>query len=177
MIREDRPKELPIVRLLAGIRNMGYTFESAILDIVDNSVTAKAKNIHILIQGENKVDSKIEKVIICDDGKGMNCDEVFNALELGSPESVYHDNSLSKYGFGLKSAGLSQANDIYVVSKHDDENDWNKASISWKDIKENNRYIVDENLELSEEDKSYIKKFNFDTYNSLTPNWYYKVLR
>ena len=98
MIREDRPKELPIVRLLAGIRNMGYTFESAILDIVDNSVTAKAKNIHILIQGENKVDSKIEKVIICDDGKGMNCDEVFNALELGSPESVYHDNSLSKYG-------------------------------------------------------------------------------
>ena len=74
MIREDRPKELPIVRLLAGIRNMGYTFESAILDIVDNSVTAKAKNIHILIQGENKVDSKIEKVIICDDGKGMNCD-------------------------------------------------------------------------------------------------------
>lgn len=25
MIREDRPKELPIVRLLAGIRNMGYT--------------------------------------------------------------------------------------------------------------------------------------------------------
>lgn len=43
MIREDRPKELPIVRLLAGIRNMGYTFESAILDIVDNSVTAKAK--------------------------------------------------------------------------------------------------------------------------------------
>ena len=72
---------------------------------------------------------------------------------------------------------MSQANDIYVVSKHDDENDWNKASISWKDIKENNRYIVDENLELSEEEKSYIKKFNFDTYNSLTPNWYYKVLR
>ena len=107
MIREDRPKELPIVRLLAGIRNMGYTFESAILDIVDNSVTAKAKNIHILIQGENKVDSKIEKVIICDDGKGMNCDEVFNALELGSPESVYHVNSVTNYAFVLKCDGLT----------------------------------------------------------------------
>ena len=26
-------------------------------------------------------------------------------------------------------------------------------------------------------DYSYLRNYNFDTYNSLTPNWYYKVLR
>ena len=28
-----------------------------------------------------------------------------------------------------------------------------------------------------QEKYEYYRTFNFDTYNSLTPNWYYKVLR
>lgn len=36
--------------------------------------------------------------------------------------------------------------------------------------------LENENAELREE-LEYYKNRNFDTYNSLTPNWYYKVLR
>ena len=44
------------------------------------------------------------------------------------------------------------------------------------------KYIVDMTLEVEETmalnvERSNSTNFNFDTYNSLTPNWYYKVLR
>ena len=39
---------------MTGIRNMGYTLESAILDIVDNSIVAGAKKVNIIIQAEDK---------------------------------------------------------------------------------------------------------------------------
>lgn len=40
-MESTRDIKLPIVRLLEGIRNLGYTFESAVLAIVDNSIVAK----------------------------------------------------------------------------------------------------------------------------------------
>ena len=41
-------------RLLFGLSRIGYTPASAICDIIDNSVMAHAKNIHILIVRENE---------------------------------------------------------------------------------------------------------------------------
>ena len=34
-----------------------------------------------------------------------------------------------------------------------------------------------EDAKLHEQERDVAKNWNFDTYNSLTPNWYYKVLR
>lgn len=149
MIKNERNRELPIIRVMTGIRNMGYTFESAILDIVDNSIVAKSKNIKIFIQAEDDTrDQSIKRIIIEDDGTGMNEDQIFNALELGSSESQYEENSLSKYGFGLKSAGFSQANSIAVISKTEACFEWHKARVGWDLIEEYNKYVVDEDLEL-----------------------------
>lgn len=73
MIKEERRKDLPIIRVMTGIRNMGYTLESAILDIVDNSIVAGAKKVNIIIQAEDKtLKQSIRRIIIDDDGKGMN---------------------------------------------------------------------------------------------------------
>ena len=158
MIRTDRPKELPIIRVLNGIRNMGYTLESAILDIIDNSIVAGATEISVLIDSENdKFNSLIKKIIISDNGKGMNIDEIYNALELGSPNSCYENNSLSKYGFGLKSAGFSQANTVTVISRADIHADWMKSRIDWNTIENNKQYVVDEELEILEEEKALLE--------------------
>lgn len=153
MIKEERRKDLPIIRVMTGIRNMGYTLESAILDIVDNSIVAGAKKVNIIIQAEDKtLKQSIRRIIIDDDGKGMNTDQIYNALELGSSESLYENNSLSKYGFGLKSAGFSQANTIIVISKTETCENWHKSMVKWDLIKTHNRYVVDEELELDAND-------------------------
>ena len=153
MIKEERRKDLPIIRVMTGIRNMGYTLESAILDIVDNSIVAGAKKVNIIIQAEDKtLKQSIRRIIIDDDGKGMNTDQIYNALELGSSESLYENNSLSKYGFGLKSAGFSQANTIIVISKTESCENWHKSMVKWDLIKTHNRYVVDEELELDAND-------------------------
>lgn len=47
MYRNDREVELPLMRVLTGIRNFGYTFQAAIFDIMDNSIVAGAKRISV----------------------------------------------------------------------------------------------------------------------------------
>lgn len=158
MIRNDRPVQLPLVRILHGIRNFGYTFESAIFDIVDNSIVAKATEIKIVLEyDKNVATEKISRIIIIDNGSGMDQDEMYNALFLGSPKSVYSDNSLSKYGFGLKSAGLSLADTVTIVSRNSVDAKWRKSQISWDTFIEQNQYVVEEELEIGD-DAKYLPK-------------------
>lgn len=52
--------------LMGALRSMGYSFESAIADIIDNSISAGAKEIHI-----NFPTTALESfVYILDDGHG-----------------------------------------------------------------------------------------------------------
>tara|TARA_Y100000588_G_scaffold66136_1_gene66408 strand:- start:11579 stop:13297 length:1719 start_codon:yes stop_codon:yes gene_type:complete len=112
--------ELQEDRVCDAISKIGYSPAPALLDICDNSVTANSKSIEIIF---NKKDGKtlsnknnVESYTIVDNGNGMNDNEVLKALTIGSPVE-YDKNSLSKYGFGLKSAGLSLGNKIVVYSK------------------------------------------------------------
>ena len=114
--------QLPINadRICEAISKIGYNPCSAILDIVDNSVVAKANEIivFLFIKEGSTINNtlNIEKIQIVDSGIGMTDSEIDNALQLGS-NSNYDKNSLSKYGLGLKSAGFSLGNRIEVVSK------------------------------------------------------------
>lgn len=115
-------KPLPINadRICEAISKIGYNPCSAILDIIDNSVVAKATQIIVLlfIKDSTTINNtqNIEKIQILDSGCGMTNLEIDNALQLGSISS-YSKNSLSKYGLGLKSAGFSLGKRIEVVSK------------------------------------------------------------
>ena len=107
-------------RFCEGISKIGYQPSAAIMDIVDNSVAAGATRIEIEIvlkeDATQTVTGGIEAFRIVDDGKGMDDAGVNSALQLGS-EVVYAKNSLSKFGFGLKSAGFSLGRRIQVFSK------------------------------------------------------------
>jgi len=117
-------KPLPINadRICEAISKIGYNPVSAILDLVDNSVVAKAKTISVLlfIKESTTINNtqNVEKIQIVDTGIGMSDSEIDNALQLGSVVN-YDSNSLSKYGLGLKSAGFSLGNRIEVVSIKD----------------------------------------------------------
>src|SRR5262249_35357839 len=53
---------------------------------------------------------------IWDDGVGMDADHLMNAFALGA-ERQYTKGSLGKFGLGLKTAGLSLASKLIIVSK------------------------------------------------------------
>lgn len=107
-------------RICDAIAAIGYTASSAVMDIVDNSISADAKNVSINFNiSEGKTFSErtnVFSILIIDDGKGMDDEGVLSALDIGTIQT-YPDNSLSKYGFGLKSAGFSLGPKISILSK------------------------------------------------------------
>jgi hypothetical protein len=107
-------------RVCDAIARIGYCNHAAIMDIVDNSVTAAAKKIRIQIRIVDGLTfnkkSNISSITIIDDGIGMDDSKLLNALDIGSVQD-YDNDSLSKYGLGLKSAGFSLGPKISVLSK------------------------------------------------------------
>ena len=107
-------------RICEAISKIGYKPSSAIMDIVDNSITAGATEVYIdfFIEDSSTLNERnnILKLRIIDNGSGMDTSRIKTALDIGSSVS-YPQNSLSKFGLGLKSAGFSLGNRIEVVSK------------------------------------------------------------
>ncbi|HRF70000.1 MAG TPA: ATP-binding protein [Candidatus Pelethenecus sp.] len=105
----------PAKSLITGIRAIGYSFPTAVADIIDNSITAKATIIDMIS------DPLAEEpyFAIFDNGYGMNRNEMLNAMTFGSDREnkVDCEQDLGRFGLGLKSASLSQCKKFYVVSK------------------------------------------------------------
>lgn len=103
-------------RLLESMRDIGYSFESALADIVDNSVSAGASVIEIF----NDIHSDGTPFLaIIDDGKGMLSSELTSAMQHGSrsPRDVRVESDLGRFGLGLKTASFSQCRRLTVVSR------------------------------------------------------------
>lgn len=105
--------------LMGAMRSMGYSFEAAIADIIDNSISACAKNVQIKFP-PNPVNCYVS---ILDDGIGMNHDILFDAMKYGSNscEEERDENDLGRFGLGMKAASLSQCKILTVVSKQNGE--------------------------------------------------------
>ena len=104
--------------MIETFRAIGYNLETAVADIVDNSISANAKNVWI------NFDWKGEEtwLSIKDDGVGMNNEELIQALRPGSknPLDDRNNKDLGRFGLGLKTASFSQAKQLAVVSKKQD---------------------------------------------------------
>jgi hypothetical protein len=96
---------------MKALRELGYSLNSAVADVVDNSIAAHSKVIAVEFTRSGDTTS----LVVRDDGVGMNAAKLVEALRLGS-DSTYDEVSLSKYGMGLKSASLSQARRLIVAS-------------------------------------------------------------
>lgn len=96
-------------------RAIGYNLETAVADIIDNSISAGAKNVYIdrIWNGSNTV------ISIKDDGCGMSSDEIVEAMRPGSqnPLETRSNNDLGRFGLGMKSASFSQCRRLTVISK------------------------------------------------------------
>lgn len=101
--------------LMESMRSMGYTFESAISDVIDNSISAEANSIDIDFPS-NPLDIYIA---IIDNGHGMDSEELVKAMKYGSSNvnETRAEKDLGRFGLGMKSASLSQCRKLTVISK------------------------------------------------------------
>ena len=109
----------PGTGLFESLRAFGYDLSTAIADLIDNSITAAARNIWIDLLW-NGHDSTIT---IRDDGAGMSEDRLVDAMRPGStgPMSERSPLDLGRFGLGMKTASISQCRRVTVVSKPLDE--------------------------------------------------------
>lgn len=110
---EDAPP--PADALVESLRGFGYSAETAIADIIDNSITAHAKNVRVQVA----LAASTPFISILDDGEGMDEETLRNAMRLGSqnPLITRAVTDLGRFGLGLKTASFSQARSLTVASK------------------------------------------------------------
>ncbi|MEV4191413.1 ATP-binding protein [Streptomyces toxytricini] len=103
----------PDARYMEALSSQGYGFEVAIADLVDNSIDAGAHDvvIHFL-----RDEDRLVSLLVIDDGKGMTEDELDVAMTVGGRRD-YDAKALGMFGTGLKSASLSHASSVTVVTK------------------------------------------------------------
>jgi hypothetical protein len=99
--------------LLESMRALGYSFEAALADLIDNSLSADAHKVEVHFSPYEQ-----PYVAILDDGWGMTPDETTAAMRHGSrdPRLVRDVRDLGRFGLGLKTASLSQCRCLTVVS-------------------------------------------------------------
>jgi len=159
----------PAKALINGIRAIGYSFPTAVADLIDNSITADAKNIYIF--GDPEEDPYF---LIFDDGRGMSKTELFNAMQFGSDREgrIDCEDDLGRFGLGLKSASLSQCKNFIVISKRygrinalsydvdiiEETNEWKVQKLS--DVEINKQPFVENLCELDSGTIVIWKKFD-----------------
>ena len=111
--QEETPPEASA--MINTFRAFGYNLRTAVADIIDNSISAKAENIWI----EYKWDGTESWVTISDDGLGMKLDELKLAMTPGSknPKTVRDEHDLGRFGLGLKTSSFSQCKRLTVATK------------------------------------------------------------
>ena len=104
-------------RITESLRDTGYVFNTAVADLVDNSIAANADKVEI----ELKLDPMGNvRFSILDNGTGMDQQGLVNALRYGSSRRE-DPSSLGKFGLGLKTASTAFARAIKITSKSKSE--------------------------------------------------------
>lgn len=175
--------------LLQSLRGMGYTPKTAIADIIDNSISAGASEVHLTFSSDCKY------ISIFDNGLGMSRDDLISAMKLGfkNPLDSRSSDDLGRFWMGLKTASLGICKNLTVfsktkdneeiscarwdldylekVSQEDSSNDWTmlttpgeQAEIALSNVSDfsHGTLVVWENL-----DKVFSNGFNIDDYLEL----------
>ncbi len=100
--------------LVESLRSFGYSPETALADLLDNSISAKAVNIEVSFVWDG-VESH---VAVVDDGDGMTAATLMEAMRPGSisPLEARRSTDLGRFGLGLKTASFSQARELTVLT-------------------------------------------------------------
>jgi hypothetical protein len=100
---------------MESMRAVGYTLETAVADIIDNSITAGGDQVDVWFTTIPE-----PRIAIVDNGSGMDQETLTQAMKLAGrpPSYARQPYDLGRFGLGLKTASLSQARSLTVATKH-----------------------------------------------------------
>lgn len=123
------------------LMRIGYDFNSAIADIIDNSITAKASKINIISPSE----TSDPYLSIIDNGYGMDPEELIQNMRIGckDPNEKRQSGDLGRFGSGMKTASFSHARKLTVITK---KSDGKTAAAIWDidEIEQKNAWCLQE---------------------------------
>lgn len=105
-------EEVPPDPALARYIGLHHSLLSAVADIIDNALDARARHVLVEFQLDRRVPTGLR---IIDDGIGMSDETLRNAVVMGRTRD-YGDEDLGHFGVGLKAASLSQADELVILS-------------------------------------------------------------
>ena len=116
---QDYEESPPNTSMAESIRNFGYDLNTAVCDIIDNSITANSEKILVWLEWN----SGDPYVCILDDGHGMTDIDLSKNIVMGSrdPNEEREAGDLGRFGLGLKTASRSIFRSLKVFSKKEGE--------------------------------------------------------
>ncbi|WJK32718.1 ATP-binding protein [Solwaraspora sp. WMMA2065] len=90
-----------------------HSLETALADLVDNSIDAGARNVLIRFIRSG---AQLIGLYVVDDGRGLTPGQIDSAMTIGG-RRTYRDGDLGRFGIGLKAASFSQAASLTVLSR------------------------------------------------------------
>jgi len=154
-IKENKPNA---AKFINSLRSAGYDNYDAILDIVDNSLDAKATKVYVSMIPT--IDDF--QLIIADNGVGMNEGILDEAMRLGSNTDRNEDSDLGKFGMGLVTAFLSIGRRLTVITNQNgnfytsiqDIDEIKKTNEFIKELRKSNKEEIDFYKEFSKNKNS-----------------------
>jgi hypothetical protein len=121
-------------------KGLGYKFETACADLIDNSLGANASEIRIEIKLAGN--SNPSFATIYDNGSGMDFKILKEAMRLGTKKNYSSKADLGKYGLGLKTASLSQTDTLTVITRKNKQKELLIARLDVDQIKKNDKWEI-----------------------------------
>ena len=152
--------------LIKSIAEQGYSLETAIADLIDNSISAKATGVEILID----MKSQPFTLFLADNGNGMSESTLVKSMHFpsASPDSSRETSDLGRFGLGMKTASFSQTRKFTVISRSNHIDKFNARTWDVEYLKKAGKW----NLLVNSEDEieeilSHYKKVSEDHLNSI----------
>lgn len=110
-----------------SFQSADYNTYYALAEIIDNSIQAGAKNVHVIgaqknVKGNQRTTKNLREIIIYDDGCGMSKEVANICLQLGGGNRIGATKNMGKFGMGLPQASGSQCTrtEIYTWQQEDE---------------------------------------------------------
>lgn len=111
---------------LQSLRDSGHNLPTALGEVVDNSIEARANSIFIRL--DQATDSRgkkhVHRIAMADDGIGMDQHTLHRYLVLGFSSRYMRTDTIGKYGVGAKLAALNFGRHIEVWSRDAAASPW-----------------------------------------------------
>ncbi|MBH75710.1 MAG: DNA mismatch repair protein MutL [Flavobacteriales bacterium] len=121
---------------------------SIVKELIDNSVDARAKNIHLIIKKSGK-----ESIQVIDDGIGMNkkdiliCFERHSTSKISTTEDIFHINTLGFRGEALSS--IASVAKVILKSKEENGETGNQVILSQGTLEEQKQIIKNNGTDIT----------------------------